>query len=288
MSSATTGPVHARNFIDGAWTDTDKITESLDPATGEVLGTYADGGANEARAAITAARRAFEARLGPGPGPARQSPLRDVRAHGRTAERASHTALPGERQDPSRGRSGGRSYDLQDPLLRRPGADRVRPSPGGQAGSVLDDPAPACRRRRSDRALELAGDPVRPVLRPGPGRRRHRRPEAAGQDRAHQPPAVRHHRRHPVTARGRLQRLHRVRQRRSAADRCQPRCGRHQLHRQYACRAQHHGRRVRVAEGNVPGAGRKDADDRLRRRRPGRRCPGAGQGDHDVHRTSSA
>ncbi len=61
MSSATTGPVHARNFIDGAWTDTDKITESLDPATGEVLGTYADGGANEARAAITAARRAFEA-----------------------------------------------------------------------------------------------------------------------------------------------------------------------------------------------------------------------------------
>ncbi|WP_153487141.1 aldehyde dehydrogenase family protein [Streptomyces katsurahamanus] len=51
---------HARHFIDGVWTDSDAIGESLDPATGEVLGTFADGGAPEARAAVDAARRAFE------------------------------------------------------------------------------------------------------------------------------------------------------------------------------------------------------------------------------------
>ncbi|MGW6460688.1 aldehyde dehydrogenase family protein [Streptomyces sp. NPDC055078] len=57
MSAVST--VHARNLIDGEWTDAAKVTESLNPATGEVLGTYADGGADEARAAIDAARRAF-------------------------------------------------------------------------------------------------------------------------------------------------------------------------------------------------------------------------------------
>jgi hypothetical protein len=60
MSITTTGAVHARNFIDGDWTDSDTITESLDPATGQALGTFADGGADEAQAAIAAARRAFE------------------------------------------------------------------------------------------------------------------------------------------------------------------------------------------------------------------------------------
>ncbi|WP_405986060.1 aldehyde dehydrogenase family protein [Streptomyces sp. NBC_00872] len=59
MSSTTTGTVHVRNLIDGVWTDSGTIGESLDPATGEVLGTFADGGADEARAAIDAARRAF-------------------------------------------------------------------------------------------------------------------------------------------------------------------------------------------------------------------------------------
>ena len=51
---------HARHYIDGQWSDSDKRTESRNPATGEVLGTFADGGADEARAAIAAARRAFD------------------------------------------------------------------------------------------------------------------------------------------------------------------------------------------------------------------------------------
>lgn len=54
----TTKP-HVRNFIDGVWTDSADRGESTNPATGEVLGTFADGGADEARAAIEAARRAF-------------------------------------------------------------------------------------------------------------------------------------------------------------------------------------------------------------------------------------
>ncbi|WP_067682900.1 aldehyde dehydrogenase family protein [Nocardia miyunensis] len=53
-------PPHARNLIDGQWRDGHAIGTSVDPATGETLGTYADGGAVTARAAIDAARRAFD------------------------------------------------------------------------------------------------------------------------------------------------------------------------------------------------------------------------------------
>ncbi len=51
---------HARNFIDGQWVDSLKRTESLNPSTGKVLGTFADPGAVEAAAAIAAARHAFD------------------------------------------------------------------------------------------------------------------------------------------------------------------------------------------------------------------------------------
>jgi len=51
---------HARHYIAGEWIDSGKRTESRNPATGEVLGTFADGGAAEARAAIAAARNAFD------------------------------------------------------------------------------------------------------------------------------------------------------------------------------------------------------------------------------------
>lgn len=50
---------HARHWIDGAWVDSDGRLDSFDPATGEKIGTYADGGANEAELAIRAARKAF-------------------------------------------------------------------------------------------------------------------------------------------------------------------------------------------------------------------------------------
>src|SRR3984957_17672416 len=50
----------AEHWIDGEWTGSGTVSESVNPATGAVLGRWADGGEAEARAAIAAARRAFE------------------------------------------------------------------------------------------------------------------------------------------------------------------------------------------------------------------------------------
>jgi betaine-aldehyde dehydrogenase len=60
-----TGPVAginevAKHWIDGEWVGSDSVSESINPATGAVLGRWADGGETEAHAAILAARRAFD------------------------------------------------------------------------------------------------------------------------------------------------------------------------------------------------------------------------------------
>ena len=39
----------ARHWIDGEWTESGNVAESVNPATGEVLGQWADGGEAEAR-----------------------------------------------------------------------------------------------------------------------------------------------------------------------------------------------------------------------------------------------
>jgi betaine-aldehyde dehydrogenase len=49
----------AKNWIGGEWVDSATRLDSIDPATGEVIGTYADGAADEANRAIASARRAF-------------------------------------------------------------------------------------------------------------------------------------------------------------------------------------------------------------------------------------
>ena len=49
----------AKHWIDGEWIESGTVSESINPATGAVLGRWADGGEAEARAAIAAARRAF-------------------------------------------------------------------------------------------------------------------------------------------------------------------------------------------------------------------------------------
>src|SRR5271156_5523498 len=49
----------ARHWIDGAWVDSDEHRHTTNPATGEVIGSYAMGGEKEALAAIAAAKRAF-------------------------------------------------------------------------------------------------------------------------------------------------------------------------------------------------------------------------------------
>jgi acyl-CoA reductase-like NAD-dependent aldehyde dehydrogenase len=50
----------AKHWIDGEWVGSGTVSESVNPATGVVLGQWADGGEAEARAAIAAARRAFD------------------------------------------------------------------------------------------------------------------------------------------------------------------------------------------------------------------------------------
>jgi betaine-aldehyde dehydrogenase len=50
---------HVKNWIGGEWMDSSTRLESINPATGEVIGTYADGSADEANRAISIARKAF-------------------------------------------------------------------------------------------------------------------------------------------------------------------------------------------------------------------------------------
>ena len=49
----------ARHWIDGEWVDSLQRADSVDPATGEVIGTYTEAGEAEAKRAIAAAVRVF-------------------------------------------------------------------------------------------------------------------------------------------------------------------------------------------------------------------------------------
>jgi betaine-aldehyde dehydrogenase len=50
---------HALNWIDGAWTDSATVADSIDPATGQVIGTYADAAFPDVARAVAAAKRSF-------------------------------------------------------------------------------------------------------------------------------------------------------------------------------------------------------------------------------------
>lgn len=45
----------AKNWINGEWIDSDKHTDSFDPATGNCIGTYADASLADVQSAIEAA-----------------------------------------------------------------------------------------------------------------------------------------------------------------------------------------------------------------------------------------
>ena len=51
---------HALNWIGGTWVDSDQVGTSINPATYEPIGTYADAGLGTVRSAIAAARQSFE------------------------------------------------------------------------------------------------------------------------------------------------------------------------------------------------------------------------------------
>lgn len=59
MPATNPAPPHARNLIGGQWVDSPKRGTAYSPATGAVLGSYADAELEHARAAVAAARRAF-------------------------------------------------------------------------------------------------------------------------------------------------------------------------------------------------------------------------------------
>src|SRR5579863_3367167 len=65
MDSSKTAPnvEPARHWINGEWVGSSTVAKSISPSTGEVLGQYSAGGRVEAAAAITAARKAFNAGL---------------------------------------------------------------------------------------------------------------------------------------------------------------------------------------------------------------------------------
>jgi betaine-aldehyde dehydrogenase len=56
---STTETSVAKHWIDGQRTDSDEHRDSVNPATGEIIGSYAMAGLKEAQAAIEAAKRAF-------------------------------------------------------------------------------------------------------------------------------------------------------------------------------------------------------------------------------------
>ncbi|MHC6226223.1 aldehyde dehydrogenase family protein [Pseudomonas sp. X10] len=49
----------AKHWINGEWVESQSVGESIDPATGNVIGRFADGGAVEAESSIHAAKKAF-------------------------------------------------------------------------------------------------------------------------------------------------------------------------------------------------------------------------------------
>lgn len=55
----TSAPLSAHHWIGGDWIDTQTRLDSINPATGETIGTYADAGEAEATLAIAVARQAF-------------------------------------------------------------------------------------------------------------------------------------------------------------------------------------------------------------------------------------
>ena len=59
MPTVTAASLHACSWINGEWVDSGRRLDSIDPATGTVIGSYADAGEAEARLALDAARAAF-------------------------------------------------------------------------------------------------------------------------------------------------------------------------------------------------------------------------------------
>ena len=190
-----TGP--AQHWIAGRWVDSGEHHDSVDPATGEVIGSYAMGGAEEAEHAIQAAKQAFtETRWKTDRAlrarvlnrmadnfAARSDELVDVlgaengkvKAHGRL-----EVSIVPETPAVQRRAGAHRRGSHQSDHGRRP---RPRGAPTGWSGG-------------DHRPVELAGGAGHPLAGPGAGRGRDDGHEPAQSDRADKSPDVADHLRH--------------------------------------------------------------------------------------------
>jgi hypothetical protein len=181
----------AGHWIAGEWIDSGEHHDSIDPATGEVIGQYAEAGPAEAERAIAAAKRAF-----------RQTSWKQDRNLRARVLNAMATRFDAHREELVEilGLDNGKirahaelELDTIGTTLRFNAALAHRGGPGGadRGWQPLDRAAPARRGLRRDRAVELPGG-ARPAI-AGTGARGgdDRRGHAADADRAgqcaHQP-----------------------------------------------------------------------------------------------------
>ena len=174
-------------FVDGSWgpSRSGETYEAMSPATGEVIGTVAQGDREDARAAIEAAGRAAEAWAGPDRLRPRGAHARGRRRHRGAPRRArAHAhARPGQ----AAGRGGLRRGRGARRLLAHGG--RGRQAPGRRAAQLVlarqagHARAPADRRRRGHQPVELALHHARRADRAGAGLRQHRGVDARALDR---------------------------------------------------------------------------------------------------------
>ncbi len=226
----------AKHWIDGEWTGSGTVSESVNPATGAVLGRWADGGEAEARAAVAAARRAFESTPWSRDRGLRHRALVEMAdrfdAH---AEELGTLVTKENGKKIAEGRFEGTS---PGPTLRHNAAQALtehRHLGRGRAGAVVQHLRRAGRRGRRHRPLELSRRPAHPVPGSGPVRGEHRRGQDARADRAGGQPGLADPRRGHVAAPRRGEHLHRIRQHRRALPGGLTRCPGRQLH------GQHHG-----------------------------------------------
>ncbi len=264
-----------KHWINGREVESKDVFENYNPATGELIGEVASGGAAEIDAAVAAAREAFPKWAIPGQGarapdaPARRADRPERAAPGGTGDPRHRPADPPdeERADPAR--------LAQLRVLRRSLHADERAQLSGRRPDAQLHPVPAGGRLRPGLAVERTVHDRHLEDRAVPGAGQHGGAEdvravAADRQRAGPPGARGGH------SAGGVQRgpgLRRQRRRRAGSP---PRRARGVLHRRHRHRATDHGggRDQEILDGT----GRQVAGAGLRRRRPR-----AGAGRRAVH-----
>jgi betaine-aldehyde dehydrogenase len=175
-----------RHWIDGAWHESALVADSYNPATGELLGRFADGGEAEARAAVSAARPAFA-----GTDWGRDRALRSralLELAERFEARAPELALMLTRENGKTLAEAIGEVGAPAATLRHNAAQtltEVGTAAEVAPGHYFNSLGRAGRRRRDHRAVERTSGAVHPFPRPRARRREHRRGKAPRADRAH-------------------------------------------------------------------------------------------------------